>query len=531
MCLPKLLRAEGIESAFYTTSKLGYQSMLGFDTLWSTVASNATNAEAQNVPTGRKAGEGGISWPPRWWTARHKRTMRRAPQMTYNWLGHHDVYGLPAIRDFIDSRNASGRRFFLQLLTLGTHAPFVGGECPLRFGGARHPNRPRAQWKLPRPPPPRGQGVEPIPPPPGSSSVREPKKAQARQNFRRYLKELHCADRYVQEVHGILARAGRLVDTSIIVTADHGEGFQISHSTDVVHGGSVYDSQSRVPFLVFGPMAKGLPKLIRGAWSDTLVTPTLLEALGAKPHPTLARAAATSDPGAQHLKPRRAAAAEASTGGSIAGVEAAAAVAARPEAVAARPEAVAARPEAVAELGLADLYGRSVYAHCRTPPRQAFMSCAFDATCLGLYSNGTKYILQLSTGVLESYRPDPDELEEHDTASTLPAATRNRVSGMMRAWQHAVQELHPRVSSATSCPYEAPFAIRKWSPVRTHCCSAPEVRIPEGMYQAWMIGRTHRVPPKPIPIPIPIPVPIPIPIPIHIPIPIPVPIPIPISKP
>jgi len=153
---------------------------------------------------------------------------------------------------------------------------------------------------------------------------------------------------------------------------------------------------------------------------------------------------------------------------------------------------VAAEAEAVAELGLADLYGRSVYAHWRTPPRQAYMSCAFDATCLGLYVDGTKYILQLSTGVVERYRPDPDELEEHDTASTLPTATRNRVSGLMRAWQHAVQELHPRVSSATSCPYEAPFAIRKWSPVRTHCCSAPEVRIPEGMYQAWMIGRCPR---------------------------------------
>ena len=45
----------------------------------------------------------------------------------YNWLGDHDYFGLPKARDFITARGE--RRFFLHLMTVSSHHPFVG-VCP-----------------------------------------------------------------------------------------------------------------------------------------------------------------------------------------------------------------------------------------------------------------------------------------------------------------------------------------------------------------------------------------------------------------
>ena len=74
-----------------------------------------------------------------------------------------------------------------------------------------------------------------------------------------YARELRCADTYVEAVFQVLERAGRMHDTTVLITADHGEGFMQSHTTDVGHGGAIYDTQSHVPFLVVGPGARELP--------------------------------------------------------------------------------------------------------------------------------------------------------------------------------------------------------------------------------------------------------------------------------
>ena len=42
--------------------------------------------------------------------------------------------------------------------------------------------------------------------------------------LRAYLRELRCVDEYIKQVHGILRRAGRLHDTSLVIVGDHGEG-------------------------------------------------------------------------------------------------------------------------------------------------------------------------------------------------------------------------------------------------------------------------------------------------------------------
>ena len=85
----------------------------------------------------------------------------------------------------------------------------------------------------------------------------------------------------------------------------------------------MYDTQVRLPFIAFGPMARGMPKRVPGVWSDTAIGPTLLEALGLR-----------------HRDCR------------------------------------GALP------GALDLFGCSVLSS--PPPRHAMVSCAFDSTCVGL---------------------------------------------------------------------------------------------------------------------------------------------------
>ena len=338
---------------------------------------------------------------------------------------------------------------------------------------------------------------------------------QAKANMKRYLQELHCTDAYIQQVgmhayirmpayiqgmgmhayidmpacsqrphpaslssprlpaqvYGILQRAGRLHDTTIIITGDHGEGFQLTHSTDVIHGGSVYDSQvhwplslpdlslsrsrslrrgpSRAlplpltlsltlssppsrhpgllvplpqvhaPLVMIGPAAAGLPRRIGGVWSDVALAPTLIDAFGVRLprtarmcpvhtpthtpvhtgastpaharacarlqvplRPTMVQAASERQDGPPLCEPIAAAAtAAAAAAAATARPMAAAQAAAEPSAADGGGSAAACEQ---ARLDLPDLYGRSLFRHWRSPPRQSYTSCAFDATCVGL---------------------------------------------------------------------------------------------------------------------------------------------------
>ena len=50
-------------------------------------------------------------------------------------------------------------------------------------------------------------------------------------------------------------------DGLLLITGDHGEGFMQRHVVDVGHGGAIYDTQSRIPLIIAGPAARGLPRL------------------------------------------------------------------------------------------------------------------------------------------------------------------------------------------------------------------------------------------------------------------------------
>ena len=215
--------------------------------------------------------------------------------------------------------------------------------------------------------------------------------------LRAYLRELRCVDDYIKQVHGILRRAGRLHDTSLVIVGDHGEGFELAHERDRVHGGTVYDTQVRVPFVAFGPIAMkgmepGMPKRVPGVWSDTSIGPTLLEALG--------------------LRHRDC------------------------------PTLTASVP------GPLDVFGCSVLSS--PPPRHAMVSCAFDSMCVGLvtqmdpaHGEGRAQLWKFASfgeERLDAYRLDADPYEDNDRSVELPETERKRVLHRMRAWLRAMHE-------------------------------------------------------------------------------------------
>lgn len=130
------------------------------------------------------------------------------------------------------------RPWFAQLLTISTHHPyFLPGMPPMRDG-------------------------------------------------RRYLFALGHADEVLDRVLADLAAAGRLRDTVVLVTGDHGEAFGEHHPLNVTHRNFLYDENVRSFLLVLAPGAfAGLAGPVVSDRTASLgdLAPTLLDALGAPP--------------------------------------------------------------------------------------------------------------------------------------------------------------------------------------------------------------------------------------------------------
>ena len=139
-------------------------------------------------------------------------------------------------RHFIAARGK--RRFFLHMMTVSSHHPYVG-ICPTHTGGANG-----LAWKK------------------GSVTLARKPYNSTRQRgmLRAYLRELRCVDEYIRQVHGILKRAGRLHDTSLVIVGDHGEGFELAHEHDRVHGGTVYETQVRLDRQIDGYMDRSMER-------------------------------------------------------------------------------------------------------------------------------------------------------------------------------------------------------------------------------------------------------------------------------
>ena len=397
-CLPHRLRAHGgVRSAYFTPSNVGLQPQLGFDELWSSV-DEVRGTTTTGQATARKRAKVRIKWPRAWSRHSTRALLRLRDGGQYNWLGDHDYFALPKVRDYVAARGDE-QRFFLQVVTASTHHPYTG-LCPSATGGAAG-----LRWE--------GNG---------GTLARAPRSNRTAAMLRAYLREVRCVDEFVRQVHAILRRAGRLHDTSLVLTGDHGEGFALSHRDDLVHGGSVYDSQARVPFVAFGPIARGMPKRVPGVWSDTSIGPTLLEALGLRHRDCRGRMAAS-------LQQQPVVAAGVSPGVSP---------------------------------GVLDIFGCSVLSSA--PPTHALMSCAFDNACVGLVMEreptapaapgkapaapgkasaapGKRALWKVISrdAQLEAYALDQDRYEDVDRADELTDTERNRSHLAMRTWASALQ--------------------------------------------------------------------------------------------
>lgn len=99
----------------------------------------------------------------------------------------------------------------------------------------------------------------------------------------RYDAALHYADRRLGAFLDRLERAGRLDDTIVVVTADHGE--ELFEHGSLRHSATLYQEQLHVPLLVRVPrrFLDAAPRRIAEPISQADVMPTLLELLGAPP--------------------------------------------------------------------------------------------------------------------------------------------------------------------------------------------------------------------------------------------------------
>ncbi|KAL1508588.1 hypothetical protein AB1Y20_004686 [Prymnesium parvum] len=399
-CLPALLRKHRVHSALFSTSQLSLQPELGFDSVWS--------------------------------------SMLRAPKerKMYNFLGHDDFVGLPAIERFI--RTMGERRFMLSALTMNTHSPFQPGHdkrwgCPLdrnisRWAANREGKRVSAGQRAPL----------------AEDLSRRPSQQSAFSMSRCYVRGLRCADMYIERLFRILDKAGRLHDTTLLITADHGEGFMQVHREDVGHGGAIYNTQSQIPFVLIGPAAVGLPKRLGGVWSDTSIMHTALDVLGLPPHPLIDEHAAE-------------------------------------EAKVARGSDDLSGPlRKYSELMVtpSDLLGLSVLSHWQRPPARTFTSCAFEDACMGLCETYTKWVLRMDSGQLHAYFHD-DHFETQNIALRYRQSHKAAVRKSLKAWKAAVDSLHNfvKVERVSECPYHAPYRMRGTFTYFTHCCShAPTTR-------------------------------------------------------
>ena len=94
-----------------------------------------------------------------------------------------------------------------------------------------------------------------------------------------YDREISKADRLVGEVLDQLEASGRLDDTLVIVTADHGESLT-EHGYLFDHGDYLYDASLRVPLIVRYPPAVRAGLRVGCQTATTEILPTVVDMLG-----------------------------------------------------------------------------------------------------------------------------------------------------------------------------------------------------------------------------------------------------------
>jgi arylsulfatase A-like enzyme len=100
----------------------------------------------------------------------------------------------------------------------------------------------------------------------------------------RYDHEVATVDAALGALLKNLEDLGRLENTFVVVTADHGEGF-FEHG-EITHGFAPYDEVARVPMVIRPPRASTLPRGVRrSVVSHVDFSATILDLLGLEPLP------------------------------------------------------------------------------------------------------------------------------------------------------------------------------------------------------------------------------------------------------
>lgn len=98
-----------------------------------------------------------------------------------------------------------------------------------------------------------------------------------------YDSAIHWTDRNVGMLVEVLARAGRLDDTWIVVAADHGEAF-FEHGGEG-HATNLYGEVVQVPLIIAPPLTLDPPLVIEDRVANVDIWPTVLDLVGLPPLP------------------------------------------------------------------------------------------------------------------------------------------------------------------------------------------------------------------------------------------------------
>lgn len=100
---------------------------------------------------------------------------------------------------------------------------------------------------------------------------------RARDDLSRYLGAIREADRLIERLVRHLEATGRIEETLIIVTSDHGQSFG-QHGT-FGNGGSVYEESVRIPLLLINPRI-GEPHSVGRLTGQIDIAPTIMHTMG-----------------------------------------------------------------------------------------------------------------------------------------------------------------------------------------------------------------------------------------------------------
>ena len=110
---------------------------------------------------------------------------------------------------------------------------------------------------------------------------RDPGEVRRENLARAYAAEVRNADRALERLWTALDRLGRLEDTLVVVTSDHGDAFGEHGSFG--HGKDLYDEVLRVPLLFWAPDLVPGDRTLDGQVSLVDVAPSVLELLDLTP--------------------------------------------------------------------------------------------------------------------------------------------------------------------------------------------------------------------------------------------------------